>query len=830
MGGLSCWSIPRCLSGNLSGSALLPGTLSYIMAPLATACSGGVAYALDPGLCPKLALIFFYGSGSLVSWLGGLVPGLLATALSAVSFLLFFQPAGPLRVTENNAGIALVVFIVTSTFSAVGLSSVRRARRSAELARDTHAQSEDRFRRMVTAANDAIITLDAEHKITLFNTGAEAIFGYSAPEMLGRTLDPIIPARFREVYRRHIDSFGATVVNTRNMGTERVLLGLRRSGEEFPIEAQISQVEVDGQKLYTVILRDVTERKRAEAERERLLATAERAWQEAERALKVVRQVQSITQTALMDLPFARLVEELVGRVRSALEADVAVILLEEDGVLHARAAVGLEREVRKGLRMPVGSGIEGRIAKERCPLVVNNVQCQDKPYTEHLRKRGVHSLVGVQLLSEGSRVLGVLEVGCFRPRKFSDDDVRLLQLAAERVALAIERAARIEAHQVCDTLEASNRKKDEFLAMLSHELRNPLAAILNALASATLGQPQPPREVEIALRQAEQLRRLVDDLLDVTRITRGSITLQKQGGSLVHIIERAVETAGALIDARGLRLSVELPAEPLPVEADPARLEQVFVNLLSNAAKYTEPGGHIYLVARRRVDRVGVLIRDTGIGIAPEMLPRIWDLFTQADQALDRAQGGLGVGLTVVRRLVELHGGSIEARSEGLGKGAEFEVTIPLSLGRTAETRVLAPTSSRASQTGTRILLVEDNRDAAEALSTLLERLGHCVRVVHDGTAAIAAAQCNAPDVMLVDIGLPDMDGYEVARRVRLEPILDQVVVAALTGYGQKEDRQRAIAAGFDYHLVKPVNAEVLKRMLSHFVDRGAEDRPMLH
>jgi two-component system, sensor histidine kinase len=386
---------------------------------------------------------------------------------------------------------------------------------------------------------------------------------------------------------------------------------------------------------------------------------------------------------------------------------------------------------------------------------------------------------------------------------------------------LAARERARLEA-------EAANSAKDEFLAMLAHELRNPLSAVRNAVAAASLDESYRPHALEIARRQSDQLGRLIDDLLDVARVTRGQITLRKKRVRLAEVIEEAVESMRPTIESRGLTLRVELTREPICVEADSARLEQVFVNLLSNAAKYTEAGGQIDVMVEPQGEEVGVRIRDTGIGIASEMLPRLWDLFTQADRTLDRPQGGLGIGLTVARRLVELHGARIEAQSQGLGQGAEFVVTLPAL--PTMEERRPTTVAESLPQRTARILVVEDNADTAESLTMLLEVLGHHVRAAHDGVAALDAARANVPDVMLVDIGLPGMDGYEVARRVRREPQLKQVVLVALTGYGQDEVKQQAMAAGFDYHLVKPVNPEALHGLVARLGKSTPEDSSTLH
>ena len=400
------------------------------------------------------------------------------------------------------------------------------------------------------------------------------------------------------------------------------------------------------------------------------------------------------------------------------------------------------------------------------------------------------------------------------------DERLRTIaQLQRKARALEAETAERKRAEEELkrrlEQLAEADRRKDEFLAMLGHELRNPLSAIRNALVSARLDASRRDRALEIACRQADQLGRLVDDLLDMARITRGTIKLRTRRVRFPDIVARAVETARQLIEERAHSVTLSLPDDDdLPVEADPPRLEQVIVNLVSNAARYTPPGGCIEIVARRDAGEAVLRVRDDGVGIAPEMLSRVFDLFAQADRALDRAQGGLGIGLTVVRRLVELHGGRVEAGSAGAGKGAEFVVRLPvLPLTRLDAVAGVGPEA--IPERRARVLVVEDNVDAAESLVMLLELFGHDVWVVHDGGTAITMAQRHVPDLMLIDIGLPGMDGYELARRIRCQPELDGVRLAALTGYGREEDRQRALAAGFEQHLAKPIEISALRRLL---------------
>jgi PAS domain S-box-containing protein len=366
-----------------------------------------------------------------------------------------------------------------------------------------------------------------------------------------------------------------------------------------------------------------------------------------------------------------------------------------------------------------------------------------------------------------------------------------------------------------------ADRRKDEFLATLAHELRNPLAPIRNSLhilKMPKLDEAVAQKTREMMERQVHQLVRLVDDLLDVSRVMRGKVELRRQTVALADVIGRAVETARPLFDSHGHELTIDLPTEPLFLCADPVRLAQVVGNLLTNAAKYTEAKGRIRLAAQRDGPQVRLHVRDTGIGIAPEILPRIFELFVQADHASDRAQGGLGVGLTLVKSLVEMHSGSIEAKSEGLGKGSEFIVRLPV----VDEAPHVAPdndeqTPSLAQKaSGHRILVVDDNQDAADSLAMLLRMQGHHVRVANNGFDALEAVNVERPDIVFLDIGMPKMDGYEVARRLRLQPGANHLVLAALTGWGQKEDRRKSEEAGFDYHLVKPLEPKALEQVLA--------------
>jgi PAS domain S-box-containing protein len=377
--------------------------------------------------------------------------------------------------------------------------------------------------------------------------------------------------------------------------------------------------------------------------------------------------------------------------------------------------------------------------------------------------------------------------------------------------------AARNQVEHLRESAEAANRAKDEFLAMLGHELRNPLAPILTALQLMKLrGGNALERERTVIERQVTHLTRLVDDLLDVSRIARGKVELKNEIVEMAEVVAKAIELASPLLEERTHVLTVDVPPRGLAVMGDSTRLSQVAANLLTNAAKYTNPGGHITVSAKLEGAEVVLRVRDTGVGIAPEFLPRVFDLFVQERQAIDRAHGGLGLGLTIVRSLVERHGGSVSARSDGPGRGSEFVVRLPSFGGRSKQAIERTPSAAvRAGVGGLRILVVDDNHDAAELLADVLTARGHQTRMAHDAPAALRVAAELNPDVALLDIGLPVMDGYELAARLRELPGLAKVRLIAVTGYGQESDRQKTQLAGFHRHLVKPVDVDAVEASL---------------
>jgi PAS domain S-box-containing protein len=374
---------------------------------------------------------------------------------------------------------------------------------------------------------------------------------------------------------------------------------------------------------------------------------------------------------------------------------------------------------------------------------------------------------------------------------------------------------------QAEEALKLADIRKDEFLATLAHELRNPLAPLRNSLHVLRLsGELIPAFEPmrDIMERQVEHMVHLIDDLLDVSRISRGKIELRKESVELATIVASAVETVNPLIDAAGHRLTISLPTEPVILNADPLRLSQIFSNLLNNAAKYTNSDGQIWLKARVVENEAAISIRDTGAGIPPDMLSAVFDMFSQVDRTLTRAQGGLGIGLTLTKTLVEMHGGRIEVHSEGTDRGSEFIVFLPIALDAKRNPPSVKPLQcGEISLTCRRILVVDDTSAARYVLGKLLEQLGQKVRTVSSAVAAIDCVREERPDLLISDIAMPNVDGYQLAKRLRKEPGMDDLLLVALTGYGQESDKQRANEAGFDFHLVKPVALKDLQDLLSN-------------
>jgi PAS domain S-box-containing protein len=413
----------------------------------------------------------------------------------------------------------------------------------------------------------------------------------------------------------------------------------------------------------------------------------------------------------------------------------------------------------------------------------------------------------------DGSRITVIVNI---RPLKGSNGEItgaiNCFYDITERFRLERER------QQQADALADLNRRKDEFLAMLGHELRTPLAPIRNGveILRRVGGDEQKLTATEMMQRQVAHMVRLVDDLLDMSRITRAKIKLRKEPVELASVVHHAVEAVRPFCESMGHELTVTLPTEPTYLNADPVRLGQVVANLLNNAFKFTDKGGHIWLTAEREDNQVLIRVLDSGIGIAAEQLPRIFEMFTQADTSLERSRDGLGLGLPLVKNLVEMHAGTVEARSAGVGRGSEFVVRLPLLSGPLPPLPQAPSNPKPVAMAPRRILVVDDNRDSADSLATLLKLTGHEVHIAHDGLEALERAAACQPEVILLDIGLPRLNGYEAARRIREQQRHKAPTLVALTGWGQEEDRCRTREAGFDAHLVKPVDFAALTKLLA--------------
>jgi len=436
-----------------------------------------------------------------------------------------------------------------------------------------------------------------------------------------------------------------------------------------------------------------------------------------------------------------------------------------------------------------------------------------------------VRSYLAVPVVARSGEVFGSLLFGHPEVGRFTVAHERLAASIASQAAVALENARlykTVREHKeqlelAVERARLADRRKDEFLAMLGHELRNPLAPIATALELMELKDKGAlPKERDVIRRQVEHLSRLIDDLLDVSRITRGKIQLTRQVLEIGAVLAKAIEIASPLLEKRLQRLAIDIPRDGLPVDADPTRLAQVFQNLLTNAAKYSEPRSQIVLSARAHADRVVVELTDQGIGISADLIPRLFDLFVQGDRALDRSQGGLGIGLTIAKSLCELHGGTIAAASAGISHGSTFTVTLPRAVRADPPGPMCVSEHVARSPTGMRVLVVDDNVDAAQTLRELLVTLGHESAVAYDGVAALELAGSFKPDIAMLDIGLPVMDGYELARRLREQLGPEKPRLIAVTGYGQEADQARAREAGFSHYLVKPVALDALMPLLA--------------
>jgi signal transduction histidine kinase/integral membrane sensor domain MASE1/CheY-like chemotaxis protein len=560
-------------------------------------------------------------------------------------------------------------------------------------------------------------------------------------------------------------------------------------------------------------------------------ATAERRMAERRRAADF-----SVTQALNESPTLATAAPRILAGIRQNLMWDVGAIWILDGtaGVLRCLdvshdprlASSSFVTATREGA-FPRGIGLPGQVWQSGQPLWISDVTIDANfPRAPAALAQGLHSSFGFPIRL-GDEVLGVIEFFSHEIRLPDDDLLRMFATVGAQIGQFIDRRrAEAQRSALLAELERALQAKDEFLAILGHELRNPLAPLRNAaaiLAARAADDPAIERIQRIIERQVRHMVRLVDDLLDVSRITRGRVELRRERVGVADVVARAAEAARPFMEERGHELSVHGPPEPVAVDADPLRLEQVVCNLLQNAARYTEGRGHVAVRVAKEDGEAVIRVTDDGIGIAPEMLDRVFELFVQGERPRNRSAEGLGIGLTLVRNLMELHGGRVEARSEGPGRGSEFTVRLPLAGPAPPDVpekpRSIPGAGHREPGSTRRVLVVDDNVDAAESLAVVLRDSGYEVATAHDGAMALATAAARAFDFIFLDIALPDgLDGYEVARRMRGDPRFRDVTLIALTGFGQEEDRRRAVDAGFDHHLVKPADPEAVRALLGAY------------
>jgi PAS domain S-box-containing protein len=616
---------------------------------------------------------------------------------------------------------------------------------------------------IVESSNDAIISKSLDGIIQSWNVAAEQLFGYTAEQAVGQHISLVIP-RERLAEEDQIIASLKAGKRIEHYETERV----RSDGKHLVVSLTISPIKDESGQVIgaSKIVRDVTDRKRAEADRQMFVTLVENS-------------------------------TDFIG-------------ICDIEGIPFFVNRAGLEM-------VGLGSIEEAK-----------QVSVRDFFYPEDQEK--IMNDFFSEVLKEGH---GEIEVR-FRhfktgkPRWMAYKVLALTNSANEPIAFAtvsqdITERKRLEddLRRLAADLSDADRRKNEFLATLAHELRNPLAPMSNMLEVVKRADGDGAvlkRAHETLERQLGQMVRLVDDLLDLNRITHDRLELRRSEVELSSVIQQAVEVARPLVDSAGHHLTIDLPDEPIYLNADRARLAQLFGNLLNNSCKYTRPEGTVSLSAKRDGDEVVVSVKDNGAGIPPDKLDSIFDMFMQVDRTAERSQGGLGIGLTLVRRLTEMHGGSIVARSAGVGQGSEFIVRLPvLSRGAVAETGSRVESES---QPQWRVLIVDDNSDSADSLAMLMEITGNQTYLAHDGVEAVEAIEKHRPEVVLLDIGLPRLDGHEVCRRVREQPWGKDIVMIALTGWGQEDDRRKSEEAGFNGHLVKPVDYDKLLELQASFTN----------
>jgi PAS domain S-box-containing protein len=706
--------------------------------------------------------------------------------------------AAPIR--DADGKVAGVVLIFRDVTERRRVERERAQLLDREQAARAEAEQQRDFVRLVLEHTPiaVAVTEGPGHRLAFLNQAAAAVLGLDPRQVVGKLPGEIAPETAREVVPvlERVMQTGQPEMNPE--------LTVRIPGGRT-VYVQVTYAPLpgpQGRPRGVVLLGvDLTRRHQAEQDRERVLRRLE-ILARANRQLNAVLEAPVVLRTL----------------VRAAME--LAEATAGTAGLLHQGRMVFNEYHQQGGVlptavALGPGQGVPGWVMQYRTPYLSDDAANDPQVLPELQQRFAFTTLVNMPILNHGGQLLGCFELhNKAGGRPFDADDVVMLQGLAAAAAIALENA------QLLQRVREADQRKDEFLAMLAHELRNPLAPVRNGLhilRHVGTASPAGGPTLDMMDRQVQHLTRLVDDLLDVSRITRGKVSLRQERLDLGRLVRDTVEDRRRAFEQAGLALTPETPETPVWVAGDATRLAQVFGNLLDNALKFTERGGAV--AVRLAVDeparQARVSVRDTGMGIDPDMLPRLFGVFAQSDRSLDRSRGGLGLGLAVVKGLVELHGGEVSAASAGAGKGAEFSVALPLEPEPAALANGTTPKPAPAVEP-LRVVVVEDNHDAADSLRLLLELRGHHVAVAYSGPEGVDKVLAERPDVVVCDIGLPGFDGYEVARRLRQLPGLEKTVLVALTGYGQDEDRRRSQEAGFDQHLVKPADPAELERVLT--------------
>ena len=850
-----------------------PSTASkYLFAVAAVAAAVLVRWLLDPALGNNLPLVTLFAAVAAAVWFGGWRPAFLAAALGySACHYLFMEPRGVI-VRDAESLIGLIAYLVSCSIIISFGQALRRAHRRTQTEREL-------LRTTLASIGDAVVTTDTEGRVTYLNATAESLTGWPQAEAIGRPLDNIFRIAKEQTGEPAESPVVKALREGTVVGLANHTVLVARDGTTRAIDDSAAPIrDLDGRVAGCVLIfRDISARRRTEQALWRSEQDLRDFFDNAAIALHWVGPdgiILRVNQTELdmlgyelaeyvgrhiadfhVDRPviddiLARLargetLRDIPARMRhkdgsirdvlinsnawfqdgkfihtrcftrditdlklaSETRAMLGAIVDSSDDAIVSKTLDGIIQSWNQGAQRLFGYTPAEVIGKSINMLIPPELQPEERSILERLRRgERIDHFETVRIAKDGRRLDISLTVSPVR-------DVTGRIVGASKVARDISDRKRLEQEML-----ENDRRKDEFLATLAHELRNPLAPIRNSLEimKRAGGNPSLVEQARITMdRQVAQMERLIEDLLDISRITRNRLELRNQTVDLASVVQHAVEGCRPLAEAAGHEVTVDLPSEPIYLHGDPVRLAQVFGNLLNNACKYTPPDGRIALTVERQGDDVLVSVKDNGSGISPEALPFIFDMFTQGDRTLEHSQSGLGIGLTLVKQIVELHHGEVRATSAGLGRGSEFQVRLPALSRRPADATLPDATPLR-SPTPRRILVVDDNQDNALSLAKLLKLSGHETQFAYDGVEAIAAAQRFQPDFVLLDLGLPKLNGFDVCRRLRAEPWGKNMMIIALTGWGQDEDRRKSTHAGFDGHLVKPLVYADLEELLA--------------